>query len=64
MRREVYVGKVKRIDKITHVLTAPSGHALKLNIAVALGCKPLLNKQNLRVVVTMLAENSSTPSPG
>lgn len=62
--RKAYVGKVKSIGKVTHILTAPSCHALELNIAVALGCEPLLNKENLGVVVTVLAKYASTTSPG
>lgn len=59
-----YIGKVKSIDKITHILSAPRSHTSQHHVGVAFRFEPFINEQDLRVVVASFRENSPTACPG
>lgn len=61
---ESYIGKVKGVHKITHVLPAPVHHTAQLDVGVAPGFEPLLNEQDLGIVVAAFGKNTAAACPG
>lgn len=54
--------KVECVDEVRHVLATPVDHLVRLDALVTSGSEPLLDKQNLGVVVRSLGEDTVTTS--
>lgn len=55
--------EIQGINEVGHVFPAPWYHLVGLDIFVSPGCEPLLDKQNLGIMVCSLSEDPVATSP-
>lgn len=63
-RTVTYVVQIQGIDQVGHVGTSPRNHLVSLDALVPTSCEPLLNEEDLRVVIGPLSKDAVAPSPG